>query len=222
MLPNLLILFSPIIYENAFIKIFDLDPKKIKESSPMMSISTLNESGSNVACVLQNFMQNKEKKKKLTDILKDFLPFIESISTIVNNFDKSFSFDIKENFSGHSFRANYLSDGTVNIIAIVLALYFEDMSGITVLEEPERNIHPKLMQNLILSARNVSNDKQIIITTHNSEFLKHAKIEEVRLIKRDNEGFTKVSSPQNSDIVKNFMQNDLGLDDLFLQDMLGD
>jgi len=203
-----------------FIRLFDFDPKELKKSSSMMSMSFLEENGSNIVSVLRNIVQNKEKEKKLITILKYFLPFIENL-TIGSNIDKSYYF-IKENYSGHSFHANYLSDGTVNILAIVIALYFENSPGIIILEEPERNIHPKIMHNLILSARDVSKDKQIIITTHNPEFLKHAEIEEVRFLSRDNEGFTLVSSPQNSDTVKLFMQNDLGLDDLFLQNMLGD
>ena len=51
---------------------------------------------------------------------------------------------------------------------------------------------------------------------------KHINIKNVRLIQRDAEGYTFISAPSNSETVKCFMQNDLGLDDLFLQDMLGE
>lgn len=59
--------------------------------------------------------------------------------------------------------ANFISDGTVSIIAIILALYFELDSEIIILEEPERNIHPKLLKNLLSSAEDVSSEKQVII-----------------------------------------------------------
>ena len=107
------------------------------------------------------------------------------------------------------------------MIAIIIALYFEDLSDIVILEEPERNIHPKLLSSLLSSAEDVSSEKQIIITTHNPEFLKHAKLENIKLITRDVNGFTIVSEPSTSETVKCFIQNDLGIDDLFLQGLLG-
>ena len=154
-------------------------------------------------------------------MLNEFLPFVEGIS-VENNIDKSFSYKMQERYSNRTFHANFLSDGTVSLLAIIIALYFEDLSNIIILEEPERNIHPKLLANLLASAEDVSSEKQVIITTHNPEFLKHIKIENVRLIQRDSQGYTLISTPGNSETVKCFLQNDLGLDDLFLQDMLGE
>lgn len=207
--------------QNSFIRIFDFDPNELKKSSSMASMRILEENGSNIASVLQNIIRTKENKKKLTILLKEFLPFVEGVA-IENNLDKSFSYKIQESFSKSMFHANYLSDGTVSILAIVIALHFEQLSNIIILEEPERNIHPKLLSNILSSAEDVSSEKQVIITTHNPEFLKHAKIENVRLVKRDSKGYTQISAPINSEMVKCFMQNDLGLDDLFIQDMLGD
>lgn len=207
--------------EDTFIRIFDFDPKELKKSSSMASMRTLEENGSNLASVLNSILRAKENRKKLTTLLNEFLPFIDGIS-IENNFDKSFSYKVQEKFSNRAFHANFLSDGTVSLLAIIIALYFEDMSNIIILEEPERNIHPRLLVNLLASAEDVSDEKQIIITTHNPEFLKHINIESVRLIQRDSQGYTLTSAPTNSKTVKYFIQNDLGLDDLFLQDMLGE
>ena len=207
--------------ESTFIRIFDFDPKELKKSSSMASMKILEENGSNIASVLNNILRIKENRKKLTTLLNEFLPFIDGIS-IENNFDKSFSYKVQEKFSNRAFHANFLSDGTVSLLAIIIALYFEDLSNIIILEEPERNIHPKLLANLLASAEDVSDEKQIIITTHNPEFLKHINIDNVRLIQRDGQGYTLTSTPSNSETVKCFMKNDLGLDDLFLQDMLGE
>lgn len=207
--------------ENTFIRIFDFDPKELKKSSSMASMRILEENGSNIASVLNSILRTKENRKKLTTLLNEFLPFIDGIS-IENNFDKSFSYKVQEKFSNRAFHANFLSDGTVSLLAIIIALYFEDMSNIIILEEPERNIHPKLLANLLTSAEDVSDEKQVIITTHNPEFLKHINIQNVRLVQRDADGYTLISTPSNSKTVKCFLQNDLGLDDLFLQDMLGE
>ena len=221
MLYRISILLPAHFSESTFIRIFDFDPKELKKSSSMASMKILEENGSNIASVLNNILRTKENRKRLTVLLEEFLPFVDGVS-VENNLDKSFSYKVQEKFSNRAFHANFLSDGTVSLLAIIIALYFENLSNIIILEEPERNIHPKLLGNLLSSAEDVSEEKQVLITTHNPEFLKHIKIENVRLIQRDVDGYTLVSSPADNETVKCFMKNDLGLDDLFLQDMLGE
>jgi len=219
MLSKISFLLHPVFSENNFIKIYDFDPRELKKASLMGSIRVLEEDGSNLASVLQEILRSKERRTKLKYILGAFLPFIESIS-IESNLDKSISYKVKESYTNREFHAYFLSDGTVSLIALIIALYFEN-PYIAILEEPERNIHPKLLERLLSSAEDVSVDRQIIITTHNPEFLKHAELEHIRLVSRDSKGFTLISEPSNSKAVKCFIENDLGIDDLFLQDLLG-
>ncbi len=221
MLNHLALLLPPIFSENTFIRVFDFDPRELKKPSSIASGRFLEENGSNLAAILQTILRNKENSDKLKTLLKAFLPFIESVS-VENNPDKSVSYKIRERYNAKTFYSNFLSDGTVSILAIILALYFEERSNIIILEEPERNIHPKLLSSLISSLEDVANEKQVIITTHNPEMLKHAEIANVRFVSRTNDGKTVVSAPSESNTVKQFMINDLGLDDLFLQGMLGE
>ena len=221
MLYRMALLLPPFFSEDSLIRIFDFDPRVLKASSSMVSIRRLNEDGSNLALVLRGILNTKEKRKKLTTLLNEFLPFVESIK-VENNLDKSVSYKLQEKYSNKSFHANFLSDGTVSVLAIIIALYFEAESNVIILEEPERNIHPKLLPDFLASAEDVSTEKQVIITTHNPELLKHSSISNVRLVTRDKTGFSIVSSPKDSETVQRFIKNDLGLDDLFIQDLLGD
>lgn len=213
-------LLPPIFFENAFIRLFDFDPNRLKKSCSMTSIRTLEEDGANIAAVLQNILKDKTNKHEFTKLLSNALPFIESLS-IENTFDQSFSYKIKEKYSSKAFYANFLSDGTVSIVAIIIALYFENQSNILILEEPERNIHPALLQKVIEMAKEVSTAKQIILTTHNPEIIKNVSSSNLRFVKRDPNGFSKVSNPSNNETVKCFLENELGLDELFLQGLLG-
>ena len=69
----------------------------MKKSSSLTSISHLEEDGSNLANILQGLLKSKPDRKKLENLLKDCLPFVESIST-ESNFDKSVSYKIKEDY----------------------------------------------------------------------------------------------------------------------------
>jgi len=68
--------------------------------------------------------------------------------------------------------------------------------------------------------KDASRKKQIIVTTHNPEIVKYAGLENILLISRNNEGFSVISKPIEKEQVKIFLQNELGIDDLYVQNLL--
>lgn len=203
-----------------FIKIYDFDSKLLKRSSLITTKNEFEEDGSNMAAILQKILKNKRNKETLINYLKDCLPFVESVSAKTNN-DKSVTYSVTENYTNSMFRANFLSDGTVNIIAIIIALYFENNPTV-ILEEPERNLHPQLMSKVIDMAEESSKKQQIIITTHTPELIKYADINSLFLVQRDKCGFSKIIKPANSERVKIFLENEMGIDELFSSGLLED
>lgn len=214
-------MMPPMFNTNSFIKIYDFDPRLMKVFSSITSKRRLEEDGSNIANVLQLILRSKSKKKKLLNLLCDSLPFIEQID-VQNNVDKSVSYRIKEKYNNKTFYSDFLSDGTVNMLALIIALYFEGESGIIIIEEPERNLHPQLMSKIVEMAKEVSKEKQIIITTHNPELVKYSDINDILFAKRTVEGFTKISKPRDNSMVQQFIDSDLGIDDLFVKGLLGE
>lgn len=204
---------------NGFIKIYDFDPRLMKSSSSITSKRRLEEDGSNIANVLQLILRNKLKKKKLLNLLCDSLPFVEQID-VQNNVDMSITYRIKEKYNNKTFYSDFLSDGTVNMLALIIALYFEGESGITIIEEPERNLHPQLMSKIVEMAKEVSKEKQIIITTHNPELVKYADVKNVLFAQRTIDGFTKISKIRDNCMAQQFISSDLGLEDLFVKGLL--
>ena len=133
-LNKLSFLLPPIFSEENFINIYDFDPKMLKHSCLMTSMTKLEESGANMAAVLQKLLKSKENRKDLTALLSNALPFVISIG-IESNYDQSYSFKIKEKYSSKTYYANFLSDGTVSVIAIIIALYFEKLTNTIIIEE---------------------------------------------------------------------------------------
>lgn len=201
--------------------IYDFDTKAMKKTFSLTPSIHLEEDGSNIAGILQELLKNKDKKRKLVNLLSDCLPFVQNISTEYN-FDQSITYMIKEKYSSKPLYANFLSDGTVNVVALIVALYFERNNGIIILEEPERNLHPYLMSRLIDMAKECSNNTQIIITTHTPELVKYSAVSTILLAQRDSEGFTKITKPVHNKIVNTFLDNQIGIDELFVQNMLGE
>ncbi|MCK7536239.1 MAG: ATP-binding protein [Marinilabiliales bacterium] len=63
--------------------------------------------------------------------------------------------------------------GQLTIFALIIALYFEEKPFI-IIEEPVSHIHPFLVARVIAMMKESSKRKQVMITTHTTEVVKHA------------------------------------------------
>ena len=115
--------------------------------------------------------------------------------------------------------ASLISDGTINLTALIIALYFEKKQ-ICIVEEPERNIHPYLISKVIDMMKDASQNKQIIISTHNPEIVKYAGLENILLVSRDKDGFSTITRPVEKDEIKIFLENEMGIEELYVQNLL--
>ena len=202
------------------IGIYDFDPKLSKKPVPMTGLSELAPDGSNLTVVLNKIMRIKEYRRGFLNLFRDLLPFIHDIN-VEKAMDKSIFFRLHEKYAKkEGLPASLISDGTVNIIALIIALYFQ-LKLVVIIEEPERNVHPYLISRVMDMFREVSKNRQILATTHNPEMVKHADLKNLLLITRDNEGFSRITKPADSDEIKIFLENDIGIDDLFVQNLLG-
>ena len=201
------------------IAIYDFDPKLPKKATPITGKADLEEDGSNLAIVLKNIIENGDQKRKLENLLGDLLPFVAGLE--VEKFaDKSLLFSLRETYAKkQSLPASLISDGTINITALIAALYFEK-KPVAIIEEPERNIQPSLISKLVAKMKDASQGKQIIVTTHNPEVVRHADIGDVLLVSRNGDGFSTISRPSENNEVKVFLQNEMGLEELFVENLL--
>lgn len=226
-LPNTLFVKSPFFYmppiiEEIFshISVYDFDPKLPKKAISITGKAELEEDGRNLSIILKNITENKEKRRKLFNLVTDLLPFISNLD--VEKFaGKSLMFKLQEiYFKKQYLPASLISDGTINMTALIVALYFEKKQ-ITIIEEPERNIHPYLISKVVDMMKDASQKKQIVVTTHNPEIVKYVGLDNILLISRDKEGFSTVSRPVDNKEVKTFLENEIGIEELYVQNLLG-
>jgi predicted ATPase len=206
----------------ANIALYDIDPKLSKRSTLITGKRELDSDGSNLASVLDNILSTKKNRRKLSSLMKDLLPFIEDLQ-VEKLADRSLLTCLREIYCGKKYLpAPLISDGTINLTAFVIAMYFE-ANSLIIVEEPERNIHPRLISKILDMMKDVSEKKgkQIIVTTHNSEVVKSAGLENLLLIYR-HDGFSRIDRPAEKERVKNFLKNEIGIDELFVKNLLGE
>jgi predicted ATPase len=169
--------------------------------------------------VLKRILAIPDDKRKFLNLLNYLLPFVENLD-VESLLDKYLQIVIKEKYSNEKLMPGFLlSDGTIFIIAIIIAMYFED-KPIVVFEEPERRIHPHLISKVIDMMKDASLGKQIILSTHNPEIVKYAGLENIHFITRDADGFSQIIKIHEQEVIKTFLENEIGIEDLFIQNLL--
>ena len=219
------IIIPPFFFElSGFLKqiaIFDIDPKLSKKASIITGKKDLESDGKNLAIVLKHIIDDEEEWEKLTKLIKDVLPFIDDLH-VEKSLDKSLIASLRETYSKSTFfPAPLISDGTINILILIIILYFEE-KPVIVIEEPERNIHPHLISKIVNMMKDVSSSlkKQIFITTHNPMFIRYGDIKDILLVSRNDKGYSEISRPVDKEEVKVFLNNNLGIDELFVNNLL--
>ena len=188
-------------------------------SSSQKGKTQLEESGSNVALVLRHLLKDEEKRRKFLNLAATLLPFVEDLD-VERLGGQSLLMTLQESHAeGQYLPSSLLSEGTIRVVALLIALYFEN-KWVMAFEEPTTSLHPKLISRLVQMMKEVSEDKQIFMTTHNPEVIKHVDLDDVYLVSRDEEGFSQITKPVDKKEVRVFLENDLGIDDLFVQNLL--
>ena len=200
--------------------VFDFDPKLAKRAVPLRGRRELEEDGSNLALVLRRILKTQASARSFSNLISGLLPFVSEMS-VKEYVDRSALLRCREVYNDDYYVPGpLLSDGTVNVAALVVALYFEQ-NPLTIIEEPERNLHPALVRQLVEMMRSASEKNQILVTTHNPEFVKYSDLDDLLLVNRDPRGFSSIVRPSESSMVQAFLEQDLGLDDLYVMNLLG-
>ena len=200
------------------ISIYDFDPRLPKHSVPITGKAELEDDAGNLAICLKKILDHRDQKRKFFNLVKEVLPFIEDIG--VEKIQKALFFRLKDKYSGDAYvPSSFISDGTLNLIALIIALYFEKGPFI-IMEEPERSIHPQLLAKMVAMMKEVSDKKQILLTTHHPDIVRMADITDILYSSRDREGFSTISRPAEKKETRILIEKDLGIDDLFKHDLL--
>ena len=168
--------------------------------------------GQNLAGVLERILQDRDKQRTFYNLVSILLPFVEKID-IVRLIDGTRLISLSETYNDSPVTSSFISDGTLNILALIVVLYFED-GNIILIEDVEKNIHPELFIQLVGMMEEVSAKKQIIITTHSPEILNNCSLEDIYLISRNHDGYSTVTKPADNEYIKGFIE-ELGVGQVF-------
>jgi predicted ATPase len=181
----------------------------------------LSKSGENLANVVQYLKeQHPERLEQIFKVLRQRIPRLEQVEASPMP-DGRLLLQIKDAPFEQPVLSRYASDGTMKMLAYLAVLYDPEPPRFIGIEEPENFLHPRLLPELAEECRNAAASSQLLITSHSPFLLNAMRPEEVRVLYRDEQGFTKAVRVSDIRGIKEFVQEGASLGYLWMEGHFG-
>jgi len=193
--------FAPVLRTLAAMRVYSIEPGKLREMQEPDSGTSLKSDGGNVTSVLKEIeRQSKDDFQRIADILATIVPNTKRVE--VKKHGKNLSLEFTQEWGEKKrlkFEGFSMSDGTLRAIGLLAAVFQRPVPSLIAIEEPEATIHPGALESVLDLLRHASKHMQVVVTTHSPELLDAKWIEDRHLrIVEWTEGATRVARVSDS------------------------
>jgi predicted ATPase len=177
----------------------------------------LSQTGDNLPNVIQYLKEgHPDQLERIFETLRKRVPRLEKVDAELLA-DGRLLLQIKDAPFARPILAKWASDGTLKLLAYLVALYDPTPPPLIGIEEPENHLHPRLLPELAEECRGASERSQLIVTTHSPFFIDAMRPGEVWMLYRDEEGFTRVNRIADIQGVAEFVETGAKLGQLWME-----
>ncbi len=190
---------TPLFAALAGLQVFAFDPGAIREGVESDDGRTLYSNGANVANVLDRLASKDEFiLQRVAELLSPIVPGISEVSVTTTGDKKYLSIgqlSRSSKLQGRVFHPlSAMSDGTLRVLALIVAVLQQPSPTLMAFEEPESTIHPGALTTVSELIHAAARRSQIIVSTHSPDFLDSEWIDDdnIRMVTW-NDGCTSVA-----------------------------
>lgn len=181
----------------------------------------LTRTGDNLANVIQFLAERHgDRLEQIFEVLRRRVPRIERVLAETMP-DGRLLLQIKDAPFNHPVLARFASDGTLKMLAYLVLLHDPAPPPFIGIEEPENFLHPRLLPELAEECRSAAGSTQLLVTTHSPFFLNALRPREVRVLWRDERGYTQTRVVLDLPGISEFVNQGALLGHLWMEGQLG-
>lgn len=186
----------------------------VAEAGPQERLSS---SGDNLPNVIQYLKeQHEDRLNEILTKLTKRVPRLEKVEADVMP-DGRLLLQVKDAPFERPVMAKFASDGTLKMLAYLTLLYDPEPPPLIGIEEPENQLHPRLLPELAEECRNAAASAQLMVTTHSPFFLNALRPDEAWVLYRNELGFTQARRVSEMRGIKEFMAEGALLGQLWME-----
>jgi predicted ATPase len=194
------------------------DTRGQPEAGPQERLSKTGDNLPNVIQYLQE--QHPDRLEQIYEALRRRIPRLEKVTADAMP-DGRLLLQIKDAPFAQPILSRFASDGTMKMLSYLVLLMAPQPPRFIGIEEPENFLHPRLLPGLAEECRAATENSQLLVTTHSPFFLNGMHPEEVRVIYRDERGFSQVARAADIRGVAEFIKAGASMGHLWLEGHLG-
>ncbi|MCK5848004.1 MAG: AAA family ATPase [Caldisericia bacterium] len=204
------------------IRTYDLNIESLRNVLVLKLEENLERNGENLANVLYQCKKNNpELYKTIIEKLQHHIPSLETIETKQNENLSNQVYMIDKGFK-EPINRNYISSGTLKMLAYYLLLTKPSDLSLMGIEEPENGIYPAFISELAEACRITSENLQVFVTTHSPYFVNNMEPNEVWLCTRDKSGFSNCVNVSEIEGIETYIKKGAKLGHLWTEGFLRD
>ena len=186
----------------------------VPEAGPQERLS---DTGHNLANVIQYLKEQHPKRlDEILKVLSNRIPRLEKVDADLMA-DGRLLLQIKDAPFDKPVLAKFASDGTLKMLAYLTVLYDPTPPQLVGIEEPENQLHPRLLSELAEECRKAAERTQLMVTTHSPFFVNGLKPEEVWVLYRDTKGYTQAKRASDMQGIPDFIESGGKLGHLWME-----
>ncbi len=181
----------------------------------------LSKTGDNLPNVIQYLKeQHEDRLDQIFQALRQRVPRLEKVEAEPMQ-DGRLLLQIKDAPFDRPVMSRYVSDGTLKMLSYLVVLMDPEPPPFIGVEEPENFLHPRLLEELAEECRAASERSQLLVTTHSPFFLNGMKPDEVRVIYRNECGYSEVQQASEVPGIREFVEAGASMGHLWMENHLG-
>lgn len=181
----------------------------------------LSKTGDNLPNVIQYLKeQHADRLENIFHVLRGRVPRLEKIMAEPMP-DGRLLMQIKDAPFERPVLSRFASDGTLKLLAYLTVLYSPEPPQFIGIEEPENYLHPRLLPELAEECRKATGRSQLLVTTHSPFFINALAADEIRVLYRDDNGFTQAVRASDISGVTEFMNSGASPGHLWMEGRFG-
>lgn len=177
----------------------------------------LSPTGDNLPNVIQYLWeQHPDRLEQIFETLRRRIPRIEMVEAKVLQ-DSRLLLLVKDAPFSTPVLSRFASDGTLKLLAYLTVLYDPDPPQLVGIEEPENYLHPRLLPELAEECQQAGERSQLILTTHSPFFINPLRSQEVRVLYRAADGYSRARLVSDMPGIAEFIEQGATLGDLWME-----